>query len=191
MTIAPEAPRLLPIEGNEAYRRLVEDHLTYIRVGFGYSLRVLIKAGYETDGASIPSQLMADDIYGEKFLHIIESYYSAISTRWDLIKQVKQIVGNPWDMPRILAAIVHDALYGRKWKCRWMCDMIYRRILATFGYNKMMTAVEYAGIRLIGWRNWGKITSHELETTKLLTEVNFVRNRKVVDGIAQLTKSNR
>lgn len=179
MTISPQPPNLVPIEGKEKFKRLAEDHLTYVKVGFGYSLKVLIKAGFETDGASIPDNLLEDKEYGEKIKSYIACKYPRINTRWDFENLVKYLVGTPWDLPRLLAAIVHDALYGRKWKFRWLCDRVYKWILEENNYDPIRIDIEYTGIRLLGWRNWKEVSDWEIVTVKRLTEVEFVRTKMI------------
>ena len=179
MTIAPQQPILTPIAGKGNLRTLVEDHLTFVKVGFGYSLEVLIKAGYETDGATIPDNLLQDEKYGKKIEEYIRTKYPSIKTKYeyDLENLVKYLIGTPWDMPRLLAAIVHDVLYGRKWKIRWLCDKVYRLILLENNYDVIRAEIEYGGIRLIGWKNWESVSDSERKQTKRLSEVKIIKTK--------------
>lgn len=177
MTIAPQQPILTVIEGKNNLRKLTEDHLTFIKVGFGYSLEVLIKAGYETDGATIPENLLNDERYGKKIEDHIRSKYPSIKTRYDFENLVKYLVGTPWDMPRLLAAIVHDVLYGRKWKIRWLCDKVYRLSLLENNYDVIRAEIEYGGIRLLGWKNWESVSDSERKHTKRLSEVKIIKTK--------------
>ena len=188
MTIAPESPKLVPIEGKSGTKRLAEDHLTFVKVGFGYSIEVLIKNGYETDGATIPEQLMKDKEYGNQIWDFIRSKYRDIKTTSEVDDLIRRLVGTPWDMPRLLAAIVHDVLYGLKWKIRWLCDRIYRLILLENNYDLIRADIEYCGIRLIGWKNWEAGTKAEKRQTKQLTVVRFIRDKKIRREIERLRK---
>ena len=183
MTISPQPPLLIPVEGKDGIKEFKEDHLTFIKVGFGYSLKVFIKAGYRTDGASIPTWLQDDEI--RKF---IKTKYPKIQTRSDLEDLIKFLVGTPWDMPRLLASVVHDVLYGRKWKFRWLCDKVYRWTLEQVCYDKVRTEIEYAGVRLVGWRNWDMVTDWEKTQTKRLSDVRFIRTRDIDSEIAMLAR---
>ena len=59
MTIFPEQPHLEKVESKDGreMRRLAEDHVTFVSIGLGWSLEIYQKAGFETDGASIPEAL--------------------------------------------------------------------------------------------------------------------------------------
>lgn len=153
MTVFPEAPKLEKVSTFRAreMRCLVEDHLTYVKMPFGFSLEILIKAGFLTDGASVPE--------------------------WGT-----SIIGTPWDMPRLLAAIVHDALYSRKWKIRWLCDFVYRQILKSTDHPTTMREVEYDAIRLFGWKAWCNVSKQEKRCAKSLVSVRWLRTKNISDS---------
>lgn len=178
MTISPAQPNLCDSE-HPGMKVLVEPHLTFVRVGFGYSLMVYIGKGFETDGASVPEGLLDDPDYGEEAKAYLFDMYPGITTRWDMEKLYSNIVGTPWDMPRLLAAIVHDALYSCKWKWRWFCDLIYRRILVANNYDFMRAEIEYSAIRAVGWRNWNAVTDLERDRARRIVQIEFVRNKKI------------
>ena len=169
--------------------QLAEDHLTFVKVGFGYSLEVLVRKGYITDGASIPDDILDDLEYGEKIREFIRQKFPHVSDGVDFGNLVARLIGTPWDMPRLLAAIVHDVLYGRKWMIRLLCDMVYRWILEENGYSRVRTDIEYAGIRLMGWRNWNGIYKPEKQYTKNHSVVKFIRASKIPKVIEELRES--
>ena len=189
MTISPQPPRLKPT--GTPYRELVENHLTFVKVGFGYYLEVLIKAGYVTDGASVPRKIFPDGQYSEEIKETIQKNYPKISTRWDLENFINYLIGTPWDMPRLLAAIVHDVLYGRKWGIRWLCDRIYKWILIQNGYESKRAEIEYLCIRLVGWNNWNSITKEEEDYTKKLSVVKFIRKSKIAKEIENFSPQKK
>lgn len=77
------------------------------------------------------------------------------------------IVGSPWAMPRLLAAIVHDALYGAHWAFRWLCDRIYLLIrLQNHPADKRLCYLEYVAIRLGGREAWREKTANTLAYTR-------------------------
>lgn len=77
------------------------------------------------------------------------------------------IVGSPWAMPRLLAAIVHDALYGAHWAFRWLCDRIYLLIrLQNNPADKRLCYLEYVAIRLGGREAWREKTANTLAYTR-------------------------
>lgn len=131
MTQFPNAPVFVASDGQSATRTLAEDHVTEVSLFFGlYRVRVTLKAGFATDGASVPESL-------------------------------QPAAGGPWDMPRLLAAAVHDGLYQRHWKCRWLCDRVYLAILKKAGYSATLADLEYTAVRAAGGKNWNAVTKEE------------------------------
>ena len=187
MTVSPEIPKLTDCE-EEGKKVLTEPHLTFVKMGFGYSLMVLIGEGFKTDGASVPKKLFSDEKYGTQIQKMLQQKYPLLGTRWDFENLWEYLVGTPWDMPRLLAAIVHDALYDCKWKFRWLCDTIYRKILLQFDYYRMRADIEYACIRLAGWRNWNSITKKERKEARKKVKIEFVRNKKVKKIIKRIQR---
>ena len=189
MTISPQPPNLVPVDEKDTTRRLVEPHLTFVKVGFGYSLMILIKPGFETDGASVPEKIFSDEEYKADMIETVEVEYEDVATRWDLENLIKYLIGNRWDMPRLLAAIAHDCLYGRKWMWRWVCDRIYRMILGDNNYDRRRIEIEYAAIRLAGWRNWNSVTNEEQKKVEAHSEVEFIRTKNIEKEIEKLKGS--
>ena len=185
MTISPTPPNLVwsEIEGK---KMLVEPHLTFVKLGFGYSLKVLIGKGFVTDGASVPKNILQDKDYGSYLQHYIFRKYPNIGTRGDLESLWDWIVGTPWDMPRLLAAIVHDALYTCKWKFRWICDLIYRKILLQNSYDRIRAEVEYTCISLVGWRHWNAKTDLERDRAREIVNIEIIRTKKIPKIIKQI-----
>lgn len=130
---------------NPDVMEVVDAHLTVVELPFGFSLSVKILPGYMTDGASVPEEL-------------------------------RPAFGSPWDMPRLLAALVHDILYSiHCWRCRWLCDLVYRKILVQAGYPLEKVAVEYAAVRADGWKSWEGITKDETRWARKLVSVKVGR----------------
>lgn len=84
---------------------------------------------------------------------------------------IQGAAGSPWDMPRLLAAVVHDALYQLHWKWRWLCDRVYRAIEIKAGAPRETADFEYAAIRAAGWRNWDAVTKEDMETAKFYVSI--------------------
>ena len=82
-------------------------------------------------------------------------------------------------MPRLLAAVPHDALYSRKWKCRFLCDRVYKRILKSTEYEGIRREIEYDVIRLLGWRSWNAVSKEEKAMAKRLALCTSL-SRKIV-----------
>ena len=185
MTICPNAPRLVCMPDSPRTRVLVEPHLTTVKLPLGYSVIVHIGAGYETDGATIPDKILDDEQYGEQIQRYFYCQFEQIETRCDLEELLRSLIGKPFDMPRLLGAIVHDALYSCKWLCRVLCDWLYKRILSDIDYNKVQLTIEYAGIRLMGWRYWNAVSDLERDRARKIITVKIVRTRNVQKEIAR------
>lgn len=150
----------------------LHDHLTTVYMGLGLSLEIIIYKGYTTDGASVPSGLFEDSRYHETICKVIRQNYPSR----DLEATYNWLVGGAFDMPRLLAAIVHDALYDLHWAFRWLCDRVYRRILLAAGYDRVRADIEYSAIRVVGWHNWDAITRAQKKRAKELVSVRWVRS---------------
>ena len=85
--------------------------------------------------------------------------------------ELQGVAGSPWDMPRLLAAVVHDALYQLHWKWRWLCDRVYRALEIKAGVPREIVDFEYTAIRAAGWRNWDAVTREDMETAKAYVSV--------------------
>ena len=48
-------------------------------------------------------------------------------------------------------AVVHDHLYGKKWKTRKICDQLFKEMLISRGCSRFRAGIYYAGVRSGGW----------------------------------------
>ena len=64
------------------------------------------------------------------------------------------LCGDPFEEPRIIAAIVHDWLYECRAFDRRSCDRIYRELLIELGIPCWQAETEYVFVRLFGWIHW-------------------------------------
>lgn len=168
MTQFPQKPNFI-IDDATKIATLQEDHFTSVKLWFGMKLNVLIKAGFKFDGASVPIDKLNKSKAAKWACKIIAKHYPGK----DYKETLAYLIGEPYEMPRLLAAIVHDALYGLKWKCRWLCDNVYRRILCKAKYDEVRLVIEYSGIRLFGGDNWDAVTKKEKIETKKLVEAKL------------------
>ena len=173
MTIFPQPPYLVPTS-KEGIMELAEPHLTVVEVGFGFWLVVLLKAGYKTDGASVPEEKLKDSKIVKRLCKIIAKHYPGKNYK----EMLDYLIGTPFEMPRILAAIVHDGLYDIKWKIRWLCDRMYNAILSACEYDRVRQDIEYSGIRLFGRKNWNDVKSKHKKKMKDFVIANLVRHDK-------------
>ena len=64
------------------------------------------------------------------------------------------LCGDPFEEPRIIAAIVHDWLYECRAFDRMSCDRIYRDLLIDLGISGWQAETEYVFVRMFGWMHW-------------------------------------
>ena len=183
MTVFPETPRMeaAGTQDGREMRRLTEDHVTVLNYCLGWSLVLVVKAGYETDGATVSLAVGSD-----KSVSQIKSRIRKYFPCEDENSIYNRIVGTPWDLPRLLAAVPHDALYSRKWKCRFLCDRVYKRILKSTEYEVIRREIEYDVIRLLGWRSWNAVSKEEKAMAKQLVTAKWVRTKSVPLHLANI-----
>lgn len=111
-----------------------------------------------------------------RFIGLEITILAGLLTDGASIPQKLQIVaGGPWMMPRLLAAIVHDALYAAHWFCRWFCDVIYYLIRSQYGSGTEVVAkIEYAALRIGGRSAWQEKTPERIEAARKLLKVRLV-----------------
>lgn len=111
-----------------------------------------------------------------RFIGLEITILAGLLTDGASIPQKLQIVaGGPWAMPRLLAAIVHDALYAAHWFCRWACDVIYWLVRRQFGEaTKIPATVEYTAIRVGGKSAWKEKTPEGIEAARKLLKIRLV-----------------
>lgn len=111
-----------------------------------------------------------------RFIGLEITILAGLLTDGASIPQKLQIVaGGPWMMPRLLAAIVHDALYAAHWLCRWACDVVYWLVRRQFGEDtKIPATVEYTAIRLGGKSAWKEKTPEGIEAARKLLKIRLV-----------------
>ena len=174
MTVSPQPPNLVDSQ-TDGFKKLVEPHLTFVKMLCGFSLAILIRSGLETDGATIPKEELEKSAFIKKACKLISKHYPGKDYKETLV----YLIGTPFEMPRLLAAIVHDALYGMKWKWRWLCDRVYRAILSESDYDKVRLGIEYYGIRLLGRKSWEAVTDLERDRTRRIVDVKVVLTRNI------------
>lgn len=148
---------------------------------------VYVKEGYETDGATVPKEALESSKFVEYACKIIAKHYPGK----DYKEMLDYLIGFPFEMPRLLAAIVHDALYDCKWKFRLVCDLVYRKILTLLDYDKVRKEIEYTGIRLLGWRNWNAVTDLKRDRTRKLVTVRIIRKSKTAKIVKELEQEKK
>ena len=187
MTVSPQPPTLQDGPGN-CNKTLVEPHLTFVNLGWGFSLMVLLKPGFITDGASVPLDIERSNVIYDQVNAYVQKKYPKITTRYDLESLIEIIIGGPWDMPRLLAACVHDGLYDYQWMGRWLCDWVYKRILGQNGYPPIQTDIEYYVIRVFGKSHWEAISDLERDRARDAIEVKIIRSKNIHKVTAEIRR---
>ena len=185
MTIFPQAPNLVDSQ-TSGFKKLAEPHLTFVEVGFGYYLWILIGEGFETDGASVPTEWLHNSKFVDTACKLIAKKYQWMTSS----EMLDFLIGTPFEMPRLLAAIVHDALYSFHWKWRILCDWVYKKILEVINYDSTRKTVEHLGIRIMGGKNWDSVTKQEKINTRKMVTVKFVREKNLKLEIIKLLQKS-
>ena len=181
MTVFPAQPNLSEPDEN-GFSTLLEPHLTFIKLGLGVSLKVYIREGFKTDGATVPKEALESSKFIEYACKLISKHFPGKNHK----ETLSYLIGTPFEMPRLLAAIVHDALYGMKWRWRWLCDRVYRRILIAIGYDRVRLGIEYFGIRLIGGKSWKEVTDLERDRTRRIVSIEFSLARDIGKDVERI-----
>lgn len=186
MTFAPTPPKY-SVDDATGIATLLESHVTFVKFPLGYSLMVYQRSGLKFDGASVPKKDLEDSKIVKRICKFIAKHYPDKGYK----ETLDYLIGTPFEMPRLLAAVVHDALYGMKWKWRWLCDRVYMLILKEQNYDPVRLEIEYSGIRLLGGKNWDAVQKPEKIATKALVDVKFIRTADKWKAHLDLIAQNR
>ena len=126
-------------------RILVKDYAKTLRLVpiLPFAVTISIRAGFRTDGASIPQSL-------------------------------RRFIGNPFDTVRLIAAVLHDALYLSHLLPRIVADFIYYLALRQCSHMPRAYAfAEYLALRAGGKAAWNEKTPSEIADGRRLVRVRF------------------
>jgi Protein of unknown function (DUF1353) len=127
-------PVMQPIPGSAGLWELAEDYAVTLPDS-GKSL--LIKAGFQTDGASIPREL------------------------WSVVG------ASPFDPDVIGPSVVHDALYEAELLQRSSCDTEFQKLLQVNSTRAAGFAVEfYDAVRIFGGAVWRQHTPDSIAAAR-------------------------
>ena len=131
--------------GDGTTRILVNDYAKTLRLVpiLPFAVTISIRAGFRTDGASIPQSL-------------------------------RRFIGNPFDTVRLIAAVLHDALYLSHLLPRIVADFIYYLALRQCSHMPRAYAfAEYLALRAGGKAAWNEKTPSEIADGRRLVRVRF------------------
>jgi hypothetical protein len=83
--------------------------------------RIVVPAGFTTDGASVPG-------------------WAQWLTGW-----------GPWEEPQRWAAIVHDWLYHQEGTSKWYSDQVFRALLEAEGASAFKSTVMFLAVTIGAW----------------------------------------
>lgn len=124
---------------------LVKDYAKTLRLVpiLPFALTISIRAGFRTDGASIPVPM-------------------------------RRFIGNPFDTVRLIAAVLHDALYLSHLLPRIVADFIYYLALRQCSHMPRAYAfAEYLALRAGGKEAWNEKTPSDIAEGRRLVRVRF------------------
>ena len=126
-------------------RILVKDYAKTLRLVpiLPFAVTISIRAGFRTDGASIPVPM-------------------------------RRFIGNPFDTVRLIAAVLHDALYLSHLLPRIVADFIYYLALRQCSHMPRAYAfAEYLALRAGGKAAWNEKTPSDIAEGRRLVRVRF------------------
>ena len=126
-------------------RILVKDYAKTLRLVpiLPLAVTISIRAGFRTDGASIPVPM-------------------------------RRFIGNPFDTVRLIAAVLHDALYLSHLLPRIVADFIYYLALRQCSHMPRAYAfAEYLALRARGKEAWQEKTPESIAEASKLVRVKF------------------
>jgi hypothetical protein len=126
-------------------RILVKDYAKTLRLVpiLPFAVTISIRAGFRTDGASIPVPM-------------------------------RRFIGNPFDTVRLIAAVLHDALYLSHLLPRIVADFIYYLALRQCSHMpRAYAAAEYLALRAGGKAAWNEKTPSDIAEGRRLVRVRF------------------
>ena len=126
-------------------RILVKDYAKTLRLVpiLPFAVTISIRAGFRTDGASIPVPM-------------------------------RRFIGNPFDTVRLIAAVLHDALYLSHLLPRIVADFIYYLALRQCSHMPRAYAfAEYLALRAGGKEAWQEKTPESIAKARKLVSVKF------------------
>lgn len=90
------------------------------------------------------------NLYG-KILTVKKGFVSdGMSIPW----LFRPLIGDPFEVPFVYAAIVHDWYYRTQTIDRNLADTIFRSMLAEFGVSGWKCSTIYLSLRAFGWIAW-------------------------------------
>ena len=131
--------------GDGTTRILVKDYAKTLRLVpiLPFAVTISIRAGFRTDGASIPVPM-------------------------------RRFIGNPFDTVRLIAAVLHDALYLSHLLPRIVADFIYYLALRQCSHMPRAYAfAEYLALRAGGKEAWQEKTPESIAKARKLVSVKF------------------
>ena len=126
-------------------RILVKDYAKTLRLVpiLPFAVTISIRAGFRTDGASIPVPM-------------------------------RRFIGNPFDTVRLIAAVLHDALYLSHLVPRIVADFIYYLALRQCSHMPRAYAfAEYLALRARGKEAWQEKAPQSIAEARKLVSVKF------------------
>jgi hypothetical protein len=126
-------------------RILVKDYAKTLRLVpiLPFAVTISIRAGFRTDGASIPVPM-------------------------------RRFIGNPFDTVRLIAAVLHDALYLSHLLPRIVADFIYYLALRQCSHMPRAYAfAEFLALRGGGKAAWNEKTPSDIAEGRRLVRVRF------------------
>lgn len=85
-----------------------------------------------------------------------------------------RVAGHPFEMPLLVAATCHDALYSAELFARGECDRVFRELMRRTGIGRIKRNVVWMAVRAAGWAVWNRHTAVSVAESRGLAGIEVV-----------------
>lgn len=85
-----------------------------------------------------------------------------------------RVAGHPFQMPLLVAATAHDAMYSAELFSRGECDRIFRELMRRAGINRVKRNAVYYAVRCGGWAVWRRHTPESVARARDFCTIEVV-----------------
>lgn len=85
-----------------------------------------------------------------------------------------RLIGHPFQMPLLVAATCHDALYSAELFPRAECDRIFLGLMRRVGIGRVKRNLVWLGVRSAGWAVWRRHTPETIAAARRIVTIEVI-----------------
>lgn len=85
-----------------------------------------------------------------------------------------RLIGHPFEMPLLIGATAHDALYSGELLPRADCDRIFRELMRRAGIGRIKRNAVWLAVRAAGWAVWRRHTADSVAEARRLVTLEVI-----------------